>query len=170
MKDQLLEQFFNNPMKQFGVRELGRLAKLDTKTVMKYLKELAKERTIFKNTKKGSFPAYEANRASLLYRHEKSEYVVRKILESGLIEYIESECHPKAVVLFGSVQKGTYHKKSDIDIFVQGKEKRLNLDSFETKIDYPIQLLFEENLKELSKVLLGNIYNGSVLSGRLEVL
>jgi len=162
--------FFLNPMKMFGVRELSRITHTDTKTVMKYLKKLQQKHLVIKHTEKGAYPKYEANRQSLLYRHEKSEYLVKKILESGCIEFLEKECSPKAIVLFGSIQKGTYHQNSDIDIFIQAREKKINVTSFEKRIGYPFQLLFEEDLKELNKGLLGNIYNGSVLSGKLELL
>lgn len=162
--------FFLNPMKQFGVRELGRITDSDTKTVMKYLRGLRKRKLIVKHQEEGTYPKYEANRQSLLFRHEKSEYLVKKVLESGLIEFLEDECQPKVIVLFGSVQKGTYHQDSDIDLFVQAKEEKINLHIFEKKIGYPIQLFFEDHLQKLSKGLLGNIYNGSVLSGKLEVL
>jgi len=162
--------FFLNPMKKFGVRELSRITHSDTKTVMKYLKKLRQKHLIVKHSEEGTYAKYEADRESLLYRHEKSEYLVKKVLESGLIEDLETRCHPTAIVLFGSVQKGTYHQNSDIDIFVLAKEKKLDLHLFEKKIGYPIQLLFEENLRVLSKGLLGNIYNGLVLAGKLEVL
>ena len=73
-------------------------------------------------------------------------------------------------MLFGSVQKGTYHQESDVDIFVQTKYKNIDIYSFNKKLGHPIQLFFEENLSALSAGLLENIYNGLVLSGKLEVV
>lgn len=162
-------QFFLNPMARFGVRELARITKLDTKTVMKYLQNLVKERIIIKRKEKGRYAYYEANRLSYIYRHEKSEILIRKILASGLIDLLERNASPKAIVLFGSVQKGTYHKDSDVDLFVQAAYKQLDLHKFNQKIGHKIQLLFEKDIKSLNKGLLENIYNGLVLSGRLEV-
>lgn len=163
-------QFFLNPMTRYGVRELARITKLDTKTVMKYLRELVQKKIVAKIKEKGKYPYYEANRLSYRYRHEKSEIIVEKILASGLIEFLESELSPKAMVLFGSVQKGTYHKDSDIDIFVQAEYKQLNLQKFNKKIGHKVQLLFEKDLQKLSKGLLENIYNGQVLTGRVGVI
>lgn len=162
--------FFLHPMAQYGVRELSRITHTDTKTVLKYLKELVKKRIVIRRYIKGKFPYYEANRTSYLYRHEKSEVVVKKILESGLIEFLEEQFSAKAMVLFGSAQKGTYYQESDVDIFVQAPYHRVDLSSFAKKIGHPIQLLCEENIHSLSKGLLTNIYNGLVLVGKLEVI
>ena len=162
-------QFFLNPMTKYGVRELARRTRLDTKTVMKYLQKLVKERIIVKRKEKGKYAYYEANRLSYIYRHEKSEIIIKKILASGLIDFLEKNTSHKAIVLFGSIQKGTYHKDSDIDLFVQAKYKRLDLQKFDRKTGHKVQLLFEEDIKKLNKGLLENIYNGQVLAGKLEV-
>ena len=166
----LLKQFFYKPMSRFGVRGLARETKLDTKTVMKYLKELSDRKIIIKLLSKNSFPYYEANRLSLSYRFEKSHVLIKKIIESGLIEFIENKINPKAIVLFGSAAKGTYHEKSDVDIFVQAKYKKLELSKFKYLVRHKISLFFEDDAKNLSKGLLENIYNGEVLSGKLEVV
>lgn len=168
--NKIARPFFIHPMAQFGVRELSRITKTDTKTVMKYVQQLVRRKIVLRKQEKGKFPYYEANRTSLLYRHEKSELVIKKIIESGLIEFLEKQLSPKVIVLFGSVRKGTYHSESDVDLFVQTSYKRIDLSSFTKKMGHPIQLLCEENLHSLSKGLLTNIYNGLVLAGKLEVL
>ncbi len=168
--DMIQNQFFLNPMAKYGVRELARILRLDTKTVMKYLKELVKERIIIKRKETGRYPYYQANRLSRIYRHEKSEMLIKKIITSGLIDHLEKHLSPKAIVLFGSVRKGTYHKDSDVDLFVQAEYKRLDFKKFNAKIGHKVQLIFEEDLTRLSEGLLENIYNGSVLAGKLEVL
>ena len=170
MEAVIQDQFFLNPMTKYGVRELARITRLDAKTVMKYLQNLVKERIVIKRKEKGKYPYYEANRLSRLYRHEKSEVLIRKILASGLIDFLEKELSPKAIILFGSAQKGTYHKDSDVDLFVQAERRQLNLQRFNAKIGHKVQLLFEKDLKDLNRGLLENIYNGLVLAGKLEVL
>ena len=157
-------------MKKYGVRELSRFANVDTKTVMKYLHIYTNRGILLKQKEKGKFPYYEANRISLSYRHAKSEIIIQKIIESGLVEYLEKELSPEAIVLFGSIQKGTYHSESDVDIFVQGNYKRLDLSKFQKKIGHEIRLLFENELRNLSKGLLENIYNGMVLAGKIGVV
>lgn len=163
-----LVQFFNYPMRPFGIRELGRMLHLNTKTIMKQLKVLRKQQVIVKVHKPGQFPYYEANRLSRRYKIVKSYTLMNTIAQSGLFDFLEQELKPKAIVVFGSVQKGTYLKNSDIDIFIQGKEKNIDLRTFEQKLGRDIQLIFEEDLNNLSEGLRNNIINGNTISGVLQ--
>src|SRR3989338_2687141 len=90
-EERLFQQFFYNPMHPFGVRELSREAGLDTKTVMKYLKNLAKDNIILKKKNKGHFPHYEANRVSDTYRIFKSTVFIERIARSGLIDFLREK-------------------------------------------------------------------------------
>ena len=166
----ILKPFFLRPMQKYGVRELSRITKLDTKTVMKYLQAFTRRKIIVKKQEKGKFPYYEADRTSYAYRHEKREFLFQKIIKSGLIDYLEKRLHPKTLVLFGSVAKGTYHQESDIDLFVQTDYKRIDLTVFNRRIGHPIQLLFEPKMQNLSKGLRENIYNGLVIMGQVEAV
>ena len=112
----------------------------------------------------------EPNRLSKIYRYEKADVLIKKVLQSGVIDFLEETLKPDAIVLFGSVQRGVYHKESDIDLFVQTGYKRLDLRKYEKKIGHEIHIIFEKDFKKLSKGFLGNIYNGLTLSGRLGVL
>ena len=96
--------------------------------------------------------------------------MIRKIIESNLTGFLGRQLQSKAIVLFGSAAKGTYHEKSDIDIFIHGKYCGIGLEKYEQKLKFKIRLLFEEDLDQLSPGLLENIYNGEVLSGKLRVL
>lgn len=166
-KTQLEALFFQYPMTLFGVRELGRKLHIDTKTIMKYLQTLIKEKTVLIRKEKGKYTKYEANRLSRVYKYKKSTKLIEKIIESGLTEHLEKTLSPKVIILFGSVQKGTYHKESDIDLFIQAKYKRIDLKKYEKKIGHKISLFFEEDIKKVSKGLVINICNGLVLSGKL---
>jgi len=169
MLNLIQEQFFSHPMNRYGVRELARLTNIDTKTVMKYLKELVNTKIILKKENKGAYAYYEANRLSYIYRYEKSDVLIKKIMHNGLIDYLENKLHPKVIVLFGSVKKGTYHSGSDVDIFIQAEYKKLNLHKFNKEIGHRIQLFYEQDLHKLNQGLLENIYNGLVLAGKLEL-
>ncbi|HII15546.1 MAG TPA: hypothetical protein HA362_04505 [Nanoarchaeota archaeon] len=169
VESRLLGVFYMNPMGQFHIRQIGRETGLDTKTVMKHLKNFARKGIVFRKKEKNSFPFYEANRHSALFRYGKTHALLEKIYESGLIGHLEKELEPKAIVLFGSVRKGTYHEKSDIDIFVQAKKRKMDLPYYEKKLKHRISLFFEESPQQLSRGLLQNIYNGIVLSGELEL-
>lgn len=165
----VLDFFVYYPMKQFGVRELGRLVRMNTKTVMKYLQNLVRKNIVSKIKKPHSFVYYEANRLSKSYKLVKSNLLINKIAEIGLIDLLEKELKPKVIVLFGSVQKGTYTKDSDVDLFIQHEEKHIDLSSFEKKLKHKIQLFFSKDLSKISEGLRNNIINGYTLSGGLEL-
>ena len=166
-KQNCMELFFNYPMKQFHVRELGRKIQVNTKTVMHYLKELNQENIVKKVQKKGIHTYYEPNRLSKMYNYHKRMCEVKNVLQSGLIEYIEKQVQPKAIILYGSIWWGTYDIQSDIDIFIQGDAFNVNLAKYELQLNRNIHILFEKTLEKLSKGLLNNIQSGYILSGAL---
>ncbi len=165
----VLDFFVYYPMKQFGVRELGRLVRMNTKTIMKYLQNLVRKNIVSKVKKPHSFVYYEANRLSKSYKLVKSNLLINKIAEIGLIDFLEKELKPKAIVLFGSVQKGTYTQDSDVDLFIQHEEKHIDLSVFEKKLKHKIQLFFSKDLSKISEGLRNNIINGYTLSGGLDL-
>ena len=95
----------------------------------------------------------------------KQQRIIYKIYLSGILDYLEEKTLPKCIVLFGSAAKGNYYKDSDIDLFIQSSERILELKSFEKKLGHKIHIIFESELKNLSKELFNNILNGIVLYG-----
>ena len=85
------------------------------------------------------------------------------------MDYIENRYNPRCIILFGSFAKAEYDSKSDVDIFVQAKESKIDLTKFEKKIKHKINIFFEENIGNLSSNLLNNIINGVKLRGFLKV-
>ena len=75
---------------------------------------------------------------------------------------------PQSIVVFGSYQKGEDTEDSDIDIFVEANEEKINLEKFEKLLNRKIQLHFNPNFKTYSKELKNNIANGWVFGGYLK--
>ncbi|MCD6464256.1 nucleotidyltransferase domain-containing protein [Candidatus Woesearchaeota archaeon] len=73
------------------------------------------------------------------------------------------------IVLFGSCARGEDIETSDIDLFVQAKEKALSLTKYENLLNRKISLFFKQNFLKLSNELKNNIINGIVLKGYLKV-
>lgn len=167
-KLKIMELFFEEPTKNFQLREISRLTDIAVTSVRKYLKELLDERLVRKSTKT-LYPSYLANESNRMFKVYKQQRMIFKIYLSGLVDYLEETALPNCIILFGSVRKGEYTKKSDIDIFVQSSEHRLKLRKFEKKLNHKINVLFEADLKDLSKELFNNIVNGIVLSGHLKL-
>jgi len=163
-----LQEFFNFPRKDFQIREISRRTKISLPSVTNYLKDLVKEGLILK-VEKGIYPAFSANRDNELFRLYKKLDLILRTKQSGLLDFIYDSCVPDTIILFGSGAKGEDIEKSDIDIFVQSKTKKLNLEKYEKILNREISLFFEETFSRLSPELKNNILNGFVLKGYIKI-
>ncbi len=164
----ILELFIEFPTKDFSVRGLARNLNMSHATVLKYIADLEKL-SLIKKKEVTLYPTYFANTESQKYKFYKRNWLIFKINKSGLIEYIQKEALPSSIILFGSGAKATFTEKSDIDIFVEANETKLDLTKYEKKINRKINLLFEQNINNLSKELRNNIINGVVLYGFIKI-
>ena len=164
----ILELFIEFPAKDFSVRGIARNLKLSHATVLKYIADLDKL-SFIKKKEATLYPTYFANTENKKYKFYKRDWLVFKINESGLIDLIQKETLSSSIILFGSGAKATFTEKSDIDIFVEANETKLNLSKYEKKLNRKINLLFEQNINNLSKELRNNIINGVVLYGFIKI-
>ena len=160
----ILELFIEFPTPDFSVRGIARQLKLSHATVLKYIVDLEKIGFI-KKKKSTLYPTYFANTENQKYKFYKRNWLIFKINESGLIDYIQKETLPSSIILFGSGAKATFTENSDIDIFVEANETKLDLVKYEKKLNHKINPLFEQNINNLSKELRNNIVNGVILYG-----
>jgi len=165
---QIKDLFFENPTKEFHIRGISRMLKIPKTTVSYYVNKLLKQRLIVKD-KEGVFPSFKANETSEVYRFYKRQESLKKIIECGLVDYLDSEINPRCIILFGSFAKAEYDKNSDIDIFVQARELDVDLSKFEKRLKHKINLFFEPEINKLSNELLNNIVNGVKLGGFLKI-
>jgi len=164
----ILELFIEFPNKDFSARGIARKLKLSHATVLNYIGDLMKLGLI--NKKEDTlYPTYYANAESQKYKFYKKDYIIFKITESGLVEYLQKHTLASSIVLFGSCAKGIFTENSDIDIFVESKEQKLDLKKYEKILNRKINILFEANLNNLSKELRNNIANGFVLYGLIKI-
>jgi|SRR3989344_4457930 len=165
------EIFFLHPTKSQYLMDISRKINIAHTSVKKNLDELVRLGIITESVeKKGSrkFPIYKASRESRLFKKYKLLYNLTAILESGIIEFIEEKLSPKSIILFGSYQKGEDTESSDIDLFVECSQEKLQLEKFEKKLMRKIQLHFNKCFTSYPKELKNNIMNGITLSGFLE--
>lgn len=167
-KLKIMELFFEEPARSFQLREISRLTKMAPTSVRHYLKELSAEKLIGKHTKT-IYPSYSANETNRLFKIYKQQTIILKLYLSGLIDYLEEQLHPASIILFGSVRKGEYTKKSDIDLFIQAEPKELDLNRYRKQLKHRINIFYEEDISKISKELLNNIINGIKLSGYLKI-
>jgi len=165
------EVFFTSPSKKHYLMDISRSIGLAHTSVKKNLDELVKMEMIKEYAeKKGgrSFPLYMANTEGRLFKRCKIIHNLSFLMESGVIDFIEEKLMPRCIVLFGSYQKGEDTEDSDIDIFVECPEEKLDLRGFEEKLNRKIELHFNERFASYPKELKNNIINGVVLMGFLE--
>lgn len=163
----IMELFFKYPSKTFQLREISRLTKLGMPSVKIHIKALRKEGFIEK--KKGAiYPNYMASKSDRFKVHKRN-YTLARLYESGLLDLLDSESTPDAVVLYGSASRGEDIESSDIDLLVIAKEKAVNLEKFEKEFNRKIHIMFENSISSLPKELLNSIINGIVIYGYIRV-
>ncbi len=174
--DTLLSYFFEEPEREFHIRELARLTKKSPTTIAKYLNKYQKESLLVAQKKLHHF-LFKANNKNPLFKQRKLSYNLQSIQESGLIEFLNDIYnHPEAIILFGSLRKAEDIPTSDIDLLIITPRKSTpDLSKFEKKLKRKIQLFPYsrtdlEKMKTTNKELLNNFINGIVLEGFWEVL
>ncbi len=171
----ILDIIYTYPSQSHSARELARITKLSHPTILEALAKFNKVGIVTKEVQKnksgiGKNIFWRADISSEQYKLYKKIANMQKICFSNIIEAIASETSPNAIVLFGSYSRGEDTEQSDIDIFVQSREKELKLKQFEKNLGRKINIIFESDLKNIKKELLNNIINGFVLYGYLDVL
>lgn len=165
---QILRIFFENPAKEFHIRGIAKMLKIPKSSVSYHVGQLV-EQDIIKRKETGVFPSFAADQTSEMYHFWKRQDAMKRMIESSLLDYLDEQLNPKCIVLFGSFAKAEYDKDSDIDIFVQAREKILDLGRFEKKLGHTINVFFEPDISKLSPELLNNIINGVKLRGFLKI-
>lgn len=164
----ILQEFFDFPTRGFLIRELSRRTKIAQPSVINHLKALLKEKLIRKERAQ-PYPLFKANRENELFKTLKVFNLVLRIKSSGLLDYIANATFPNVIVLFGSCARGEDIESSDIDLFIQAREKKLNLSKYGKLLNRKISPFFKEDFSKLSNELKNNIINGIILKGYLKV-
>lgn len=166
-KMNILRLFFEDPVREFNVREVARELKISPATASKMLKGLAKD-GLLKERKQRTFKFYSADIDSESYRDLKVYYNIKKIRESGLIEAINRFYLKPTILLFGSAADGLDTKDSDIDVIIIAERTDMLQDRevYEKKLGRGLQIFIVKNIKELrNEHLINNALNGITIQG-----
>lgn len=161
----ILEIFFENPSREFHLRELSRLLKLSMPTIISATNILSKEKLIVK-IKGKVLTKLIANRENIDFARYKRLYNLEKIYTSSIIDSLSNVYnHPKTIILFGSFSRGDDVEGSDIDIAVITKKKlSLDLSKYERILKRDINV-HEVDLDKVSEEFKASLANGIVLEG-----
>jgi len=165
----ILKPFLEDPIREFNVRELGRILKISPATASKKLCELEKEGYL-KEWDERNLKLYKADTESEKYRDFKVYYNIRKIKDSGLIEYLNINYFKPTIILFGSASKGEDISDSDFDILIVAKnDEREDFSAYEKRINRKIHGFFVQDIKNLgNEHLINNVLRGITLQGGIE--
>lgn len=160
----ILELFIWHPTMNFYVRDIARRLKVSHATILPYIKKMFKM-DIIKKEENTLYPTYYANTENSRYILYKKQYILSQIINSGLIESLQSKTLASCIILFGSCAKGSFNEQSDIDVYIESEPHSLDLKKYETLLKRKINILFEPQISSLSKELKNNIINGIILYG-----
>ncbi|MBS3142694.1 nucleotidyltransferase domain-containing protein [Candidatus Woesearchaeota archaeon] len=163
-----LRIFFENPIKEYNVREAAKALGIAPATASAHLKQLAKK-TIVEERKDRMMTLYKANIDSSAYRDIKTYYNIRLIRESGLLEALNETYLTPTIVLFGSMSTGYNYHDSDIDLVVLSirKGEFPKMDEFTRKLHRELHIFSVSKLEDLKNPhLISNVLNGVVLQGQ----
>ncbi|PIN88754.1 hypothetical protein COU61_03600 [Candidatus Pacearchaeota archaeon CG10_big_fil_rev_8_21_14_0_10_35_13] len=175
-KKELMEYFYDDPIREYHIRELAKITDKSPTTISKMLKILVNKGILLQEEKLNHI-LFRANTDNKHYKISKLAYNLQRLEDSGVISYLENYYEtPEAIVLFGSWSRADDVKESDIDILVVSAEKKLaELKAYEKKLSREVQLFVHtknemKKLVKTNKELLNSWANGIVLRGFLEVL
>ena len=165
-----LELFFENPTREYNVREVARLLKITPATASKQLKRFA-EKKILHYKKERTYDLYKSNIDNTEYRDLKVYYTIRKIRNTGIIEELNKYYYKPTIILYGSMSTGYDVENSDVDLIIVSERKKEfeKQRVYEKKLKKKIQLFIVNDLNELkNEYLINNVLNGIVLQGEIQ--
>jgi predicted nucleotidyltransferase len=169
-----LSPFLKEPNRHFHLREYAKVLKISPATASKYLSVLVGETLVVKKNGK-LYKVFKANIDNPLFRQYKIFFNITKVMDSGLLDFLDKELAFPTVIMFGSCAKGEDLLGSDLDLLVSTNTiKELDLSAFEKHIGKNIQLFIMDDvkLKEATKKspeLVNNMLNGVKLRGFLKL-
>jgi len=152
-------------------RQIAKALDVSQPAVVKALPKLEKEGFISaEKDKEKKRWVVKLNRTNHKIMQLKRVDNLKQIYESGLADFLEKEFAGATIILFGSYSRGDDTTNSDIDIAVIGRrEKIVNLEGFEKKLEREIRINFYNSFKEIHKNLKENLFNGILLSGGISL-
>jgi predicted nucleotidyltransferase len=154
------EIFFAEPTKTHFIQEISKKINLAPTSVKNHIQTLVKEGFI-KKIKAEIFAGYKSIRENPEFIFHKKISNLIFLHSSGIIEYLKEQ-YPKSIILFGSYNQGEDIETSDIDLFIESKKFKFNIEKFEKYLKRNIHIIFKE---EAGNNLIQSINQGVILYG-----
>lgn len=172
----LLKKLSLDPRKRFSIREVARETGLSV-SAAKYCLDYLLGREIVVREIIGKTHQYYLNLENPLTRQYKLLFAIEAILDSGIINVLKNVPGVGSIVLYGSVARGEDDAKSDIDILVIARRKRVvPTIEFEHKIGKTINIKWHTPSEWMDKAVKDKVFydrviiNGILLFGEMPVV
>jgi len=165
----VLKIFFEEPTREYNVREMARILKIAPATASKELKKMAKA-GFLKEREERILILYSANLEGELYKDTKIYYNIRKLKESGLIDALNKFYLKPTIFLFGSSSYGEDIEASDLDLLIISEKTKEfpKTKEFDKKLNRKVQIFAVKDIKDIkNKHLINNIINGVHIQGEI---
>lgn len=155
-----LSVFFEDCYQEVNVREYAKIMKISPPTASTTLKKLEKEELLNSRIERKNH-LYRANTENHFFIDLSKVYWRQKLNE--LTKQLTEQINYNTIILFGSIIKGETTINSDIDLYLNIEEKKIELKEYEKKLKRKIQLHFKNELN--NHHLKKNIQQGLILNG-----
>ena len=126
------EIFFKEPTKLHFIHSISKKIKLAPTSVKNHVISL-QEQGIIEKVKSDPFSGYKAKRENPEFIFNKKISNLIQIQSSGIVEALNQN-YPKSIILFGSYNRGEDIESSDIDLFIDSKNKSISEDSMSSPL------------------------------------
>jgi predicted nucleotidyltransferase len=170
----ILTTFFDEPYREFHLREIAKLAGVSSSTAKRYLDFYSKN-DFLARSRRANLVLLKANLESLSFRYMKLAYFTTKL--KPLTDFLEHTMPNTSIILYGSCARGEDDPQSDVDLLIIGKKLgRLDFGRFEKRLARRIVVLnytqteWEEKAEKDRAFYERILIDGIVLQGNLPVV
>ena len=132
-----LEFFIENPYEEIHLREFARKSNISVNSAQRFLNFFLTQGFIIE-FKRANLRYFKANLDSIVFKHIKIAYLLKKLENSGLIKFLKSKF--SNAIIFGSCAQGLDNSKSDIDLLCIGQGKNFQIYNYEKKLGREINI------------------------------
>jgi len=167
-EEKVLELFFNYSTKPWHFEKIVKKTKMSRSNVTKWLKRFVKEGLVKRVKEKGKMPYFVCDIDNPAFFNRKTLFGLEKLYVSNLLNHLVSLKKARTVVVFGSIARGEWDPKSDVDIFIYGSDEDFEIHKYESLLKREMQVFVAKNKKDLNSMgssLLKNIATGFFVKG-----
>ena len=166
--------FFNEPYREFHLREIAKLANVSSSTAKRFL-DFYTEKGFLQKQRKANLVLFKANVENSAFRHMKIGHFLLKL--QPLLVHLKEVYPNSSITLYGSCARGEDDAQSDIDLLIISRKKeKAELYKFEKQFERKITVLvyeqheWEEKAKKDIAFYERILIDGIPLQGNLPVV